>query len=110
MDDCQGHPCKNGGKCTDIGTNAFNCTCQIGWEGLACTIDVNDCLINPCENDGECTDNVPNNQGTNAFNCECKDGWNGTTCTNQTKFGRFLSFLQLFNTYLQSLCYSCHIY
>ena len=68
------------------------------WEGLACTIDVNDCLINPCENDGECTDNVPNNQGTNAFNCECKDGWNGTTCTNQTKFGRFLSFLQLLIT------------
>ena len=79
------NPCQNEGKCTDIGLNAFNCTCQIGWEGLTCTKDVDDCLRNPCDNDGECSD-----FGTNSFNCECKDGWSGKTCTLQTKSGNSL--------------------
>ena len=44
VNDCLINPCKNDGKCTDIGTNAFNCDCQNGWEGLTCSEDVNDCL------------------------------------------------------------------
>ncbi|CAB4028863.1 Collagen alpha-3(VI) chain, partial [Paramuricea clavata] len=33
---CASNPCENGGTCTDVGTDTFECTCQEGFEGPTC--------------------------------------------------------------------------
>ena len=34
---CASNPCENGGTCTDVGTDSFECTCQEGFKGTTCT-------------------------------------------------------------------------
>ena len=34
-DECLSAPCQNGGTCTDL-INAYNCTCEEGYEGTNC--------------------------------------------------------------------------
>ena len=33
---CHSNPCKNGGTCTDVGTESFQCTCPEGFQGPTC--------------------------------------------------------------------------
>jgi hypothetical protein len=33
---CASNPCQNGGTCTDVGTDSFECTCPEGFEGTTC--------------------------------------------------------------------------
>merc|ERR1712167_374149 len=73
IDECESHPCKNGGKCKD-GVNAFTCTCAAGYSGDTCETNIDECASNPCKNGGTCKD------GVNSFTCTCAAGYSGTTC------------------------------
>ena len=35
IDDCEGNPCQNGGKCID-GENSYHCQCPPGYTGKHC--------------------------------------------------------------------------
>jgi hypothetical protein len=61
--------CRNGGQCTyDV------CSCQPGFLGTSCEIDINECASQPCFNGATCVDAV------NGFMCNCVLGFNGTVC------------------------------
>ena len=34
--------------------NGFNCSCDVGFTGHTCTINIDDCVMNPCENGATC--------------------------------------------------------
>jgi hypothetical protein len=72
------NPCAFG-NCTDDGTipNAFNCTCDIGYNGTLCNEDFDDCVSNPCDTEGtnSCLDT-----GTSLFECSCNTGYSGVRC------------------------------
>ena len=35
--------------------NEYTCSCDEGWSGENCDVNINDCDPNPCQNDGNCT-------------------------------------------------------
>ena len=65
-------PCANG-ACVATGTGN-ECSCEVGWTGVGCDVDVNDCAPNPCAN-GTCTDT-----GVMSYTCACEPGWTGPNC------------------------------
>ena len=55
----------------------IECTCDSGWGGRDCTVDIADnCDSEPCENGGVCSD------GIYTFSCDCPPGWTGDSCEN----------------------------
>ena len=50
------------------------CSCQAGFTGKDCQININDCQSRPCQHNGDCVD------GINSFSCVCKAGYSGTLC------------------------------
>ena len=73
VDECDPNPCQNGGICTD-GINSFTCSCEDGYSGDTCDININECDSNPCQNGGICTD------GIDSFTCSCEEGFTGMQC------------------------------
>ena len=73
MNECDPNPCSNGGNCTDQ-LNAYLCSCETGYTGTDCEMEVDECDSDPCLNGGLCIDEL----GT--FFCECLGGWTGSTC------------------------------
>jgi Dictyostelium (slime mold) repeat/EGF-like domain len=82
---CDPDPCVNG-TCGEIQPCAseaacppappggdYFCTCDPGWAGVNCDIDIDECESNPCVH-GECVDLI------NAYLCDCQPGWTGTNC------------------------------
>lgn len=67
--------CQNNGTChnTVDGLNA-TCTCENGFTGYRCEIQVNECTSSPCANGATCIEEI------NAFRCECAPGYQGTIC------------------------------
>ena len=56
-------------------THPNDCTCEQGYEGTLCNIDLDPCgHQTPCAN-GEC-----NNDGPNLYSCTCDAGYTGTNC------------------------------
>ncbi len=49
-------------------------TCDEGFEGDDCKINIDDCKDNPCKNESECIDKTAN------YICICKDGYEGKDC------------------------------
>lgn len=50
LDDCAEQPCVHG-TCTDqIGS--YQCTCEPGWSGEDCDVDIDECSFNPCQDPG----------------------------------------------------------
>jgi Notch-like protein len=38
VDRCFPNPCNNGGICNTTGSNTFECTCSLGWNGTQCEL------------------------------------------------------------------------
>ncbi|PNJ28263.1 NCAN isoform 4 [Pongo abelii] len=72
-DPCENNPCLHGGTCNANGT-MYGCSCDQGFAGENCEIDIDDCLCSPCENGGTCIDEV------NGFVCLCLPSYGGSLC------------------------------
>ncbi|XP_069829596.1 platelet binding protein GspB-like [Dendropsophus ebraccatus] len=63
-------------KCTcKDGYKGNGLTCEFGYSGRVCEIDIDDCKSSPCKNGAVCVDKV------NAYACVCQNGWQGTNCS-----------------------------
>uniref|UniRef100_A0A8C6B1I9 Neurocan core protein n=1 Tax=Monodon monoceros TaxID=40151 RepID=A0A8C6B1I9_MONMO len=77
-DPCENNPCLHGGTCKANGT-MYGCSCDQGFAGENCEIDIDDCISSPCENGGTCIDEV------NAFVCLCLPSYGGSLCEKDTE-------------------------
>ncbi|CAO2612625.1 Neurocan core protein, partial [Lemmus lemmus] len=77
-DPCDNNPCLHGGTCRTNGT-VYGCSCDQGYAGENCEIDIDDCLCSPCENGGTCID------GVNGFTCLCLPSYGGRLCEKDTE-------------------------
>uniref|UniRef100_A0A8C4NGL3 EGF like repeats and discoidin domains 3 n=1 Tax=Eptatretus burgeri TaxID=7764 RepID=A0A8C4NGL3_EPTBU len=76
---CVPNPCYHGGVCEKVlprgdSYTDFHCTCQRGYRGHHCQIDINDCESTPCLNGGVCTDFVGD------YQCHCTAEFLGRNC------------------------------
>ncbi|XP_061595936.1 EGF-like repeat and discoidin I-like domain-containing protein 3 isoform X2 [Cololabis saira] len=78
---CNPNPCRNDGTCKVIAPtrrgdvfNEYVCTCQPGFEGVHCQINVNDCAKEPCNNGGICRDLDGD------YTCQCTSPYVGKQC------------------------------
>ena len=77
LETCRADTCGDNGECVQTADGGIECTCDSGWGGRDCSVDIADnCLSEPCENGGVCSD------GTDTFSCDCPPGWTGDTCEN----------------------------
>ncbi|VDH94425.1 Hypothetical predicted protein, partial [Mytilus galloprovincialis] len=101
IDECASNPCQHGGTCTDL-FNAFQCSCNPGYNGTSCEIEyfsfkiitvkfrnykissenkhernIDECSSNPCQNKGTCKD------GVNSYTCNCPPGYTGFNCQSE---------------------------
>ncbi len=65
--------CENGGTCIDD-QGTITCTCQPGFGGERCEVNIDDCSDGACQNGGVCQDAV------NGFHCACPLGFTGLHC------------------------------
>ncbi|KAM7143464.1 neurocan core protein isoform 7-T7 [Molossus nigricans] len=77
-DPCENNPCLHGGTCRANGT-IYGCSCDQGFAGENCEIDIDDCVSSPCENGGTCIDEV------NTFICLCLPSYGGSLCEKDTE-------------------------
>lgn len=54
----------------------YYCSCQPGFSGDNCDVNIDDCSSNPCVN-GKCVD------GVNRYDCECNEGYWGVNCEKE---------------------------
>ncbi|XP_038061479.1 neurogenic locus notch homolog protein 2-like [Patiria miniata] len=77
---CDQTPCQNGALYLpgdDGRADAYTCTCQPGYLGRDCEIDIDECASEPCSNGGTCRQHQ-----INAFMCECPPGFQGESCND----------------------------
>ncbi|XP_036597091.1 neurocan core protein isoform X2 [Trichosurus vulpecula] len=75
---CENNPCLHGGTCQANHTT-YGCSCDQGFTGENCEIDIDDCLSSPCLNGGTCIDEV------NSFICLCLPSYGGSLCDKDTE-------------------------
>lgn len=71
--DCVGVVCGENRHCVD-GVNMFICTCDSGFTGKDCDINIDECEGIDCSGNGRCID------GVDSFQCECDSGYSGVLC------------------------------
>ena len=76
---CDSFPCENRGVCNEV-DEGFQCTCEPGWSGSTCGVDVDECVSSPCENEGVCRE-----KGIDSFHCSCAVGFRGKMCDRSAK-------------------------
>ncbi|ELW67125.1 Neurocan core protein [Tupaia chinensis] len=77
-DPCENNPCLHGGTCNANDT-MYGCSCDQGFAGENCEIDIDDCVCSPCDNGGTCIDQV------NGFVCLCLPSYGGSLCEKDTE-------------------------
>ena len=65
---CYEHECQHGGFCDSPDEN-YTCSCQVGYTGALCEINIDDCVDHECLNGAYCRD------GVNEYLCECAIGY-----------------------------------
>ncbi|NXX60715.1 CRUM1 protein, partial [Scopus umbretta] len=99
VDECVTDPCHNGGVCFERSNQAyygtrpdfpsnfsysqaagFLCSCQPGFAGVECAVNINECEEGPCKNGAICEDGIAD------YTCHCapsQDGiiWGGKNCS-----------------------------
>ena len=65
--------CGENRHCVD-GVNMYTCTCDQGFTGRRCDINVDECESVNCSTNGRCID------GVGSFYCECDSGYSGMLC------------------------------
>lgn len=83
VDECNSNPCVNG-TCMDK-LRGYRCTCNRGFTGSNCYVNIDDCVTNVCQNDAQCLD------GILAYSCLCSKGYKGELC--EIAIGRYWLFL-----------------
>ncbi|XP_045719790.2 neurocan core protein [Mirounga angustirostris] len=78
LDPCENNPCLHGGSCKVNGT-MYGCSCDQGFAGENCEIDIDECVSSPCKNGGTCIDEV------NTFVCLCLPSYGGSLCEKDTE-------------------------
>jgi hypothetical protein len=72
-------PCVHG-TCSDTLAN-FTCSCQAGWTGYQCNIDIDECVSNPCQNNAACSDSTTDASiPIDAYRCACPPRFSGHDC------------------------------
>jgi Notch-like protein len=72
VDQCKPNPCTHG-TCENDGAS-YTCTCETGYRGDNCEINIDDCAGSPCTH-GTCIDGVA------AYQCDCgATGYTGKLC------------------------------
>jgi len=75
---CATDPCGTHGTCAVTRTEpGYLCTCQSGYTGTLCDIEMDACTRtegNPCGSNGNCNNLI------SSFNCTCVNGYTGTMC------------------------------
>jgi hypothetical protein len=71
---CAAVQCANGGTCSPLKDDRFECLCVSGYTGSFCESDIDDCTPASCDNGGTCLDRV------NGFSCSCRPGYSGSQC------------------------------
>ena len=86
INECASLPCQvtwTGGLVEGVTTNAdscnefldyYTCTCEDGYSGYNCDVDLDECASYPCLNGATCTDS------SFAYACACPDGFTGFNC------------------------------
>ena len=80
LDACSLDPCLHG-NCSDVvagHSQAFNCTCEPGYTGQQCDININECDLP--ENKGVCKNGAYCDDALNSYVCLCRNGFHGQHC------------------------------
>jgi len=75
FNNCLSSPCLHG-TCQDA-LNGFICSCDTGFTGHDCDINIDDCGTNICLNNATCVDDIA------GYNCFCSPTFTGTYCEIQ---------------------------
>ena len=77
---CEENTCNGRGSC-DASEGKIVCSCEPGWQGSRCEVDIDECAggFDGCSETEECV----NTEG--GYECACADGyvWNGTVCAEE---------------------------
>ena len=67
---CFDSECQHDGYCSDP-AQIYTCSCEPGFEGDVCEVNIDECVENDCTNDAICVD------GINNYTCSCQPGYEG---------------------------------
>ncbi|KAH3713144.1 hypothetical protein DPMN_072929 [Dreissena polymorpha] len=80
-DECLSRPCLHG-RCNDK-LDGFSCTCDKGFKGQQCDVNIDDCMKHVCVNGATCVD------GIGDYTCTCVNNFTGRLCEIQMVNGKW---------------------